>query len=60
MVHALTRQPYFYLAAVVQKDAPSPEEIDAVHQRFCEAITELFDMHKHLMPGWETKQLTIV
>lgn len=50
----------FCLPAVVQKDAPSQEEVDAVHQRFCEAIIELFDTHKHLMPGWENKQLTIV
>ncbi|KAK9918066.1 hypothetical protein WJX75_000903 [Coccomyxa subellipsoidea] len=45
---------------VVQQDDPSQEEVDAVHARFVTAITELFDTHKHLMPGWEKKKLTIV
>ena len=46
--------------AVTQIDSPSQEEVDEVHQRFKVALKELFDSHKHLMPGWHAKELLIV
>ncbi|CAK0785740.1 hypothetical protein CVIRNUC_008951 [Coccomyxa viridis] len=45
---------------VRQVDSPSQEEVDEVHQRFKAAIRALFDEHKHLIPGWSTKELLIV
>ncbi len=45
---------------MVQCDCPSQEEVDRVHARFTRAIAELFDAHKHLLPGWEAKPLRIV
>lgn len=45
---------------VVQCDNPTQEQVDATHAAFCGAVQELFDAHKHLMPGWETKKLRIV
>ncbi len=46
--------------AVTQIANPSQEEVDEVHQRFKVALKELFDSHKHLMPGWHAKELLIV
>ncbi len=48
------------VCAVTQIATPSQEEVDEVHQRFKTALKELFDNHKHLMPGWEAKELLIV
>jgi 2-acylglycerol O-acyltransferase 2 len=45
---------------VEQKDDPSQEDVDEVHAQFVAALKALFDGHKHMMPGWESKQLTIV
>ena len=47
-------------AAVVQSDNPSEEQVRETHERFIAAIAELFDQHKHLLPGWEHKQLEII
>ena len=47
-------------AAVKQKVNPSPEEVREVQKAVLEAVTSLFDQHKHLMPGWEGKCLEIV
>lgn len=38
--------------------APSPEEVDAVHARFCQALTEVFDRHKAEY-GWGEKSLEL-
>ena len=46
--------------AVTQIESPSQEQVDEVHQRFKAALKELFDSHKHLMPGWDAKELLIV
>jgi hypothetical protein len=45
---------------VKQIDNPSREEVDEVHQRFTVALVELFNRHKHLMPGWHEKELLVV
>lgn len=39
---------------------PSQEEVDEIHHKFKVALKELFDGHKHLMPGWDAKELLIV
>jgi len=32
---------------IVEKQSrPSQEKVDALHQRYCDALTELFDKHK--------------
>lgn len=43
---------------VQQKDDPSQEEIDAVHELLLQRMVELFDEHKHSY-GWGDKQLII-
>lgn len=48
------------MRAVAQNDHPSQAEVDEVHARFAAAIIDLFNTHKHMLPGWEKKQLTIV
>lgn len=48
------------MPAVTQKDHPTQEEIDQLHARFVAATLDLFNEHKHMMPGWETKTLTVV
>ena len=45
--------------AVVQRDEPTQEEVDEVHKRFSDALKALFDQHKHLMAGWNSKELMI-
>lgn len=47
-------------AAVKAKLKPSLEEVRAVQEAVLAALTAQFDRHKHLMPGWEAKQLEIV
>ena len=44
----------------MKKVNPSPEEVREVQKAVLEAVTSLFDLHKHLMPGWEGKFLEIV
>ena len=45
---------------MAQSDKPSAEEVDRLHARFTHDIVALFDAHKHLLPGWEAKQLHVV
>lgn len=51
-------QPRFW-HAVTQCDKPSQEEVDRMHAIFMREIMALFDAHKHLLPGWEAKQLRV-
>ena len=46
--------------AVIKKLSPSLEELREVQKAVLDAVTSLFDEHKHLMPGWEGKCLEIV
>lgn len=43
----------------MQCDKPSQEEVDRMHAVFIREIVALFDAHKHLLPGWEAKQLRV-
>jgi 2-acylglycerol O-acyltransferase 2 len=45
--------------AVPQKESPSEEEIEAVHQQLLKAMVDLFDEHKAAY-GWEGKKLVIM
>ncbi len=45
--------------AVPQKESPSEEEIEAVHQQLLNAMADLFDEHKAAY-GWENKKLVIM
>ncbi len=47
-------------AVVAQCDNPSEEQVRETHERFIAAVAELFDQHKHLLPGWEHKRLEII
>lgn len=46
--------------AVVQQDDPSREYVDAVHAQVVEAVQQLYNKHRHVLPGWESRDLTIV
>jgi len=46
---------------VPRVDAPTQEEVDSLHARFCAELVALFDLHKHLLgPEWEAKTLKVV
>ena len=46
---------------VVQCDDPPPDQVEAVHAAFCEAMVALFDSHKHLLGReWEGKKMRII
>ena len=46
--------------AVKQSDKPSVAEVDRIHAEVIEAITQLYEEHKHLIPGWESRPLHII
>ncbi len=43
---------------VPQKDEPTQEEIDAMHEQLMDAMVKLFDTHKEAY-GWADKKLII-
>jgi len=45
--------------AVKQCDNPTDEEVDRVHALVVEALVQLYERYKHLVPGWETRHLLI-
>ena len=46
--------------SVKQSAAPSVEQIDETHAAFVRSLTEAFDEHKHLAPGYETSELVVI
>lgn len=44
---------------VLHKSNPTQAEVDAAHEAFCRAITDLFDRYK-MYYGWGHKTLNIV
>jgi hypothetical protein len=46
--------------AVKQSDNPTPEQVAETHARVVQTLKTLFDTHKHLLPGWENKELILV
>lgn len=46
--------------AVVRKERPTQEDIDALHERVMAALLLMFDTHKALMPDFAGKELRIV
>jgi Diacylglycerol acyltransferase len=45
---------------VVQKDQPTQEDIDELHDRVMKTLKAMFDTHKVLMPDLASKELTIL
>ena len=45
--------------AVKQCDNPTEEEADKVHALLVEAIVQLYERYRHLIPGWESRPLII-
>ena len=45
---------------VPHRSRPSQEEVHAAQAAVLAGVAALFDQHKHLMPGWEGRQLEIV
>lgn len=33
------------------------EQVDSLHEKYCEALCSLFDRHKHKLEGWEHRKL---
>lgn len=46
--------------SVKQSAVPSVEQIDETHAAFVRSLTEAFDEHKHLAPGYETSELVVI
>eukprot|EP00299_Pterocystis_sp_00344_P006111 c17884_g1_i1.p1 GENE.c17884_g1_i1~~c17884_g1_i1.p1 ORF type:complete len:321 (+),score=29.96 c17884_g1_i1:129-1091(+) len=38
---------------------PTPEQIDQVHTQFTEALVGLYYRHRHLISGWENRELVV-
>lgn len=43
--------------AVVQCDNPSQEYVDEIHGKVVKALVDNYNLHRHLLPGWEKKPL---
>lgn len=41
-------------------DEPSYQEVDQLHAQVTEAVRQLYLRHRHLVPGYEDKDLEIV
>ena len=46
--------------AVKQCDNPTDEEVDRVHALVVEAVVQLYERYKHLVPGWENRLLLVL
>lgn len=46
--------------AVKQNDNPTDEQVAETHGRVVKALENLYETHKHLIPGWENKPLHVV
>ena len=46
--------------AVKQSDSPSAAEVDKVHALLVESLSRMFEEHKHLVPGWESRALHVI
>ncbi|KAK9803780.1 hypothetical protein WJX73_006767 [Symbiochloris irregularis] len=46
--------------AVEQADNPTAAYVDLIHMQLTEAVQELYNRHRHVLPGWEQRDLTIV
>jgi hypothetical protein len=44
---------------VKQCDHPTEEEVDRVHALVVDAVVQLFQHYKHLIPGWQSKSLIV-
>jgi hypothetical protein len=44
---------------VKQCDNPTEDEVDRVHALVVEAVLQLYERYKHLIPGWEDRPLVI-
>lgn len=47
------------MSAVQCKLSATDAEVNAVHADICKAIHNLYEQHKHLMPGWERRPLSV-
>jgi hypothetical protein len=46
--------------AVKQCDNPTDEEVDRLHALVVEALVQLYERYKHLLPGWENRPLLVL
>ena len=49
----------FVLPTVEQQAEPSQEYVDQIHSQVVEAVQKLYNKHRHVLPGWEHRDLTI-
>ena len=48
------------MCAHVQKDNPTHAEVDEVHGRVTEAVRQLYERHRELLPGHADRHLAVV
>ena len=46
--------------AVERNTAPTQEQVDETHARFVRSLTDAFEEHKHLAPGYERSELVVI
>jgi len=46
--------------AVERSAAPTQEQVDATHAAFVRSLTDAFEEHKHLAPGYEQSELVVI
>ena len=45
---------------VERNPAPSQQQVDETHAAFVRSLTEAFEEHKHLAPGYERSELVVI
>ena len=46
--------------AVDKQENPSKQYVDEIHAQVVEALKQLYYKHRHVLPGWEHRELAIL
>lgn len=44
---------------VVQCDNPSDAYVNEIHAKVVKSLVDNYNLHRHLIPGWEDKELIL-
>lgn len=45
--------------AVKQHDNPSQAYVDEIHAKVIKSLVDNYELHRHLLPGWEERPLIV-